>query len=191
MGDGVISLRNGPAGYGIVTKSLHWLTVLVLATQLLVGYSMTRSDDLLEAPIDRWLDGDEERLIVVHAGLGVCILVLATIRLLWRILTPLPPWAEGLSHGERRLEHRTEQVLYLSLFLIPVTGMALLFGSGEDWDISKRGEWESPWEFADDDVLLVGHIASHLLFYAALALHVGLVLKHTVIKRDGQLWRML
>ena len=73
----------------------------------------------------------------------------------------------------------------------PITGMALLFGSGEDWDISKRAEWESPWEFADDDVLLVGHIASHLLFYAALALHVGLVLKHTVIKRDGQLWRML
>ena len=191
MGDGVIGLRNGPAGYGVVTKSLHWLTVLALAAQLLVGYSVTRSDDLLEGPIDRWLDGDEERLIVVHATLGVCILGLVTIRLLWRLMTPLPPWAEGLSHAERRLEHRTEQVLYLSLFLIPITGMALLFGSGEDWYISKRGEWESPFEFADDGVLLAAHIASHLVFYVALALHVGLVLKHTMIKRDGQLWRML
>jgi len=186
----VVQLRNNASGYGLVTKTLHWLTFLALLAQFAVGYAMTRSDDLLEFAIDRWLRGDEERLIVVHATLGVCILALAVVRLLWRKFTPLPAWAKGLSAGERKLAHRTEQLLYLCLFLIPITGLALLFGSGEEWDISKRGEWQSPWEFASDDVLLVAHIGAQLLFFVAFALHLGLVLKHQLIKRDGLLWRM-
>ncbi|UMG92387.1 cytochrome b/b6 domain-containing protein [Nocardioides sp. TF02-7] len=38
-------LRNGEHGYGVVTKTLHWLTVLVLAGQLVVGYTMATERD--------------------------------------------------------------------------------------------------------------------------------------------------
>ncbi len=33
-------LRNGPDGYGLVTKTLHWITFLALAAQFTVGYAM-------------------------------------------------------------------------------------------------------------------------------------------------------
>ncbi len=42
-------LRNGPHGYGAVTKTLHWLTVLAIAAQFVVGYTM---DDDSEAGRD-------------------------------------------------------------------------------------------------------------------------------------------
>lgn len=42
-----------------------------------------------------------------------------------------------------------------------------------------------------DDLTLAFHIAGHLAFFAALALHVGLVVKHQVINRDRLLNRML
>ena len=35
------------------------------------------------------------------------------------------------------------------------------------------------------------HIAAQLAFLAAIAVHVGLVLRHTVLRRDGELRRML
>ena len=106
----------------------------------------------------------------VHVALGLTILVVTLARLVWRRLTPLPPWAPGLSAGERRLAHGTELALYASLLVMPATGIVLLL--------------------SDDDLLWL-HVASHVVFFAALALHVGLVLKHQLVDRDRLLDRML
>lgn len=43
----------------------------------------------------------------------------------------------------------------------------------------------------DDDVLLGGHIATHVACFVALTAHVGLVLKHQLVDRDGLLRRIL
>jgi cytochrome b561 len=83
-----------------------------------------------------------------------------------------------------------ERTLYWLMFLIPITGLALVFLSGEDWDLTS-GEWEAPLELVDDDVLLGGHILTHVAFFLAFAVHVGLVLKHQVVDRDNLLRRML
>ncbi|MGH3506706.1 MAG: cytochrome b, partial [Nocardioidaceae bacterium] len=123
-------------------------------------------------------------------GLGVGILLLAGVRVLWRASTALPPWADGLSEVERRVEYRVEQVLYWTLFLIPATGLCLVFLSGVDWELGGR-EWTVPWELADFELLLTAHIATHTVFFAALLIHVGLVLKHQLIDRDRLLNRML
>lgn len=182
--------RNDADGYGLVTKVLHWTTVVALGAQFVVGYSMERADDLLDGVVDRSLGGEDDNLLLVHAAIGVGILLLAAIRMVWRTTTPLPAWAEGLSPIERRIEQRVEQVLYWVLFLIPLTGLTLVLVSGEDWDLGRR-EWEAPWEWADDDLLLGAHIATHLTFFVAIVVHVGLVLKHQFVDRDRLLNRML
>ena len=38
-------LRNGPEGYGSLTKALHWATVLALVAQFTVGYLMDPDDE--------------------------------------------------------------------------------------------------------------------------------------------------
>lgn len=45
-------LRNGAHGYGAVTKTLHWLTVLTIAGQFAVGWTMETDRDLREADCD-------------------------------------------------------------------------------------------------------------------------------------------
>jgi cytochrome b561 len=186
----VSAVRNTSEGYGLVTKFLHWLMLAALAVQFAIGYSLQRTD-LLEGVVDRWFDGEEERLLPVHAALGVGILLLAVLRVLWRTSGPLPRWAEGLSPAERRLTTWVERLLYLLMFLIPLTGLGLLLGSGEDWDIGADGEWQAPFEIADDGLLLTAHIATHLTFFAAFVVHVGIVLKHQLVDRDRLLNRML
>lgn len=186
-----MQLRDDVQGYGVVTKVLHWAMVAALAVQFVVGYAMERADDLLDGPVDRWLGGEDDLLLIVHAAIGTGILGLAVIRVLWRRLTPLPTWAEGLSKTERRVAHRVEQVLYSLMFLIPLTGLSLVLASGEDWDLGWRGEWRAPWEWIDDDILLAVHIATHLAFFTALSVHVGMVFKHQFVDRDRLLNRML
>ncbi len=210
-------LRNGDHGYGAVTKLLHWGTVAALLAQFVVGWTMDldegldRQDDAdadrledraegqgeaaeeqaegvieaREAALDARDDeaasavfsdvatgsavGDGLSLAELHVGLGLLVLALALARVLWRRSTPLPPWAAHLSAGERRLEARLEKLLLALLFVVPATGL-LLVVAGDDW--------------------VPVHVTAQIAFLGAVALHVGLVLRHTVVRRNRHLARM-
>jgi cytochrome b561 len=203
-------LRNGEDGYGAVTKTLHWLTVVAITVQFAVGWMMGADDaalDLEKERIDRFedqikdqgkaaeevfepeidrmedaLDAREDNYFAgafaepglsfpeVHVLLGISIMLLGLLRVLWRIATPLPPWAHHLSSGERRLQARLEKTLITLLFVVPGSGL-LLLTVGDDW--------------------LPLHIAAQLMLLAAVATHVGLVVKHTIVRRNRHLARML
>lgn len=143
-------VANGPHGYGVVTKALHWATVMALVAQFTVGYVMSATEAY-------------GVLQPAHVALGLTILGLALARVAWRRVGGLPPWADRLTAGERRLAHVTERVLLASLFVIPLTGVVLV-ASG-------------------DDAVLPLHVAAHLVFFASLAAHVGLVLRRRLLPR--------
>jgi cytochrome b561 len=183
-------LRNGEHGYGGVTKALHWLTFSAILGQFLVGYSMETDDHGGEDESLSALDhghggsgsggGDDGYgdvfsggfgLPELHVVLGLTILGLGVLRVMWRYAGGLPPWAPALSHRERTLEGWLEKALMALLFLIPISGL-LLIGTGED------------------DYLPL-HIGAHIAFFVVVGLHIALVLKHTVIRRDRHLARML
>jgi cytochrome b561 len=184
VGDGGRSFRNGAHGYGLVTKTLHWAMFLAIATQFVIGYSMAAGSGGHGRGRGRGGGSGHgrgrgggydpfgaDRLLTVHVVLGVTILVLAAIRLTWRLTTPLPPWADGLSPAERTLAHWTERALYLLMFAIPLTGLWLIV--------------------ADDDDVLAPHITAHVAFFVVITFHLGLVLKHQFVDRDRLLRRML
>jgi cytochrome b561 len=184
-----VKLRNDGEGYGLVTKTLHWLTVVALIAQFVIGYLLDddgghgrgrgrgRGED---SGHGRSRGGDDDfplgfgvgddSLVTVHVILGLTILTLAVTRLAWRRATSLPAWAPGLSSTERKLATWTERALYACLVLMPLTGLSLLLVS---------------------DDLLVLHVTTHIVFFAALAAHLGLVLKHQLITQDRLLNRML
>ncbi|MGH3675354.1 MAG: cytochrome b [Mycobacterium sp.] len=133
-----------------------------------------REDDYMSAAFSDVLTGDFLKdglsLPEVHILLGFSIMALGLLRALWRVATPLPPWADYLTPGERRLEALLEKILLTLLFVVPGTGLLLIAG-------------ESDW--------LPVHIAAQVALRLTIAVHVGLVLSHTLVRRDGQLWRML
>ncbi|MFS0898022.1 cytochrome b [Mycolicibacterium litorale] len=206
-----MQLRNGEHGYGALTKALHWLTVTAVVAQFAVGWSMEADDaafdrekdridaledaheDRFEAEIDRLeeeLDAREDNYVADEASglfggdgftdglslpewhvlLGLSIILLALMRVLWRRAGGLPPWAAHLSAGERRLEATLEKALLTMLFVVPATGL-ILIAAGERW--------------------LPLHVATQVLFLAVISIHVGLVLRHTVVRRNRHLARML
>ena len=165
----------GTRAYGAVARSLHWLTVAALAAQFTIGYLMQGEDSGHgrgqgrgrgeESGHGRGRGGDDDTagsLLVAHVSIGVLILVLAALRVAWRRATDLPPWADSLSPGQRRVAAATEKVLLTLLFVIPLTGIALVLG--------------------DDDLLWL-HVAAHVAFFAALAVHLALVLSRGLLPR--------
>ena len=183
-------VRNTPSGYGLATKSLHWITFVLMSMQFAVGYLITRVDDDYYESIGGM---SEDRLFGVHMSIGATVLALGLIRLAWRLLTPLPAWAPTLKPFERRYEHRVEQVLYFVMLAIPISGILAAMADGKDLELFGAIEFPSfISEDSDlDDPALGIHIATHLTFLTALALHFGLVLKHQFLDRDRLLNRML
>ena len=137
-----------------------------------------RAEDAADAEADRAADveyllgpGDGIDLLDVHVLLGVGILALGVVRVLWRRVGGLPPWATALSAGERTLATWTERVLLASLFLVPGSGLTLVL--------------------TQNDALVPIHITAQVLLGIAVVAHVALVLRHTVFRRDRLLSRML
>lgn len=188
-------LRNGEHGYGVVTKSLHWLTVALFALQFWVGYTMETDRDLVRVDCDpvgeRRSGGDtpdaeedrQDRLeeacearedereeaakaaegdpTPLHVGLGLAILALGAVRVVWRRVGALPPWSERLGPRSRQVEGRVEKALLALMFAVPASGLLLLA--------------------ADDLVAL--HIGAHLAFFAALAVHLAVVVRRRMLPR--------
>ena len=180
-----MSARNSAAGYGWVTRFLHWVTLVLLLAQFVLGYAMEGLGDWLLGEMDSLGHGrgdGEDRLVFAHAWLGGTILAVAIVRIAWRLTTPLPPWDDRLSDGDRRVERLAELALYWLLVIIPTTGLALLFLSGKEREVGD-GEWRPPFELVEDDLLLGLHIAAHVAFYVALLAHVSIAVRRRTFGR--------
>jgi len=97
---------------------LHWLTTLIVITQVIVGFTFA---DMEEGSAR----GD---LFTVHKTLGAAIVILALIRLGWRLAHPPPPFPVELAKWERIASVWTHLAFYALLILLPLTGIMAVSG---------------------------------------------------------------
>jgi cytochrome b561 len=183
-----MALHNSADGYGAITKALHWLVVALFAFQFAAANIMLRLDGdatamgLGQAIYYNW-----------HKSIGLLALFVAIARLLARRSGQLPDWAPSLSARERSFIHRAEQVLYAAMFVMPISGFLYVMAGG--YGVNLFGVWEMPNPIGSSPMLATAakwtHIASAYVLVATLAGHIGLVLWHTLVKRDGLIRRML
>jgi cytochrome b561 len=183
-----VPLLNTAAGYGALTKLFHWLVVALFAMQVGSGLVMTR---LEEGGTAAGLAGDD--LYNWHKKIGLLALLAALARIQARRMGELPPWAPTLTETEKRIVHRAEQLLYLAMVLMPVSGFTYVMAGGYGVMLAgvvalpnPIGKWEPLGE-----VGRVVHVAGAVMLALALAAHLGVVLRHAVLLRDGLLRRML
>jgi len=161
---------------------LHWITAFAVLGLLGVGLWMTGLPlGLLKLKVYAW-----------HKWIGMVVLVLTAGRLLWRYRHPPPPLPDTLRKWERRLAPLTHWTLFGLLLAMPVSGclMNSAAGVGLYWfgyipipDLVPR----DPDLFA---TLRTAHRILSRLLIAAVALHVGAVIHHDVLRRDGIFRRM-
>ncbi len=190
-------LRNTATAWGVVSRNLHWLIVVMIAAQVPLGFYMNDVyKELIAAK-----SNDFSLLLQVarlHHTNGFLILILATLRLTWRLTNPTPDLPAGLATYQRYLARLTHVFLYVLLFAFPLSGWAALSAYEGEFPIFFFG-WEhvprivpqaidgshAPYEFYK-----VIHKTCWRIGAVVLGLHVLGALWHQVVAKDDVLRRM-
>lgn len=179
--------HNTPNSFGLVTRTFHWLTALLILTAIplgLIANGMAAAPDTI---------AQKAQLFSLHKTLGVAAFLLGLARILWALGQSHP----APLHPQRRLELTLAQIvhwmLYLSLVMVPLTGWVhhaaldgfapILWPFGQDLPFVPKSE---------SLAALAGgaHWVFTKLLLASVILHIAGALKHHVIDRDATLARM-
>ena len=172
------SVKNHEAGYGLISKTLHWLMAIMLVTLVIVGTYMVG----LERS-----DPPRDFLYGMHKSFGALFLLLALLRVLWVSYSRGPKLPEQLAGWEKLLSKLVTGLLYLLLLAIPVSGIAIsnFFGA----PVTFLGLFEFPIIFEKDmqmlDTAKTIHMGLVFLSLFMIALHVAGALKHRYLDADG------
>lgn len=107
--------------YRTIVVWIHWITALVVMTQVVVGFtfaSMPRGPEQME--VFAW-----------HKTIGAFILLLALLRLAVRLLNPPPPYPSDFPKWERFAAVWSHRLFYVLLIALPLTGLAAVSGRAE------------------------------------------------------------
>ncbi|HMA49674.1 MAG TPA: cytochrome b/b6 domain-containing protein, partial [Magnetospirillaceae bacterium] len=101
-------------GYDPIAKIFHWMIVVLLAVQFGVAWTMPE--------IHRGTQ--PETLINLHLSLGSLILLIMALRLVWRLIHPVPLETGRVPRWQVAAARATHLSLYLLLLVMPVLGWA-------------------------------------------------------------------
>ncbi|HTU64697.1 MAG TPA: cytochrome b [Steroidobacteraceae bacterium] len=178
-----MTFRNTTRTWGVLSKTFHWLIVLMIIGQWLIA---ERADDLPNGMA-------KLQTLALHKSLGITILFLAILRLVWRWANPVPS-LDGLAKPwERLLAHLSHILLYGLIFALPLTGW--MMSSARNFPVSWFKLVQLPDLVAPGQATFERmHDLHHLLFNVLVGvavLHALGALKHHVIDRNEVLKRML
>jgi cytochrome b561 len=178
-----MNFRNTTRSWGSVSKTLHWLIVLLILNQWVIA---SRADALP-------LGAAKLQALALHKSFGMTILALAIVRLVWRWLNPVPS-LEGLAKKwERALAGLSHVLLYGLIFAIPLSGW--LMSSARNFPVSWFGLFQFPDLVGPDKSFYDLMHGLHGQLFAALVivalLHIAGALKHQFIDKNEVLRRML
>ncbi|WP_062643359.1 cytochrome b [Caballeronia arationis] len=171
----------GVPAYGIVARTLHWLTVLLLALQFVIGWTMP----------DVHKDTQPVKLIAWHLGVGATLIAVIVLRVVWRLTHRPPP--DKLPPLLDFLSRITHFFLYAGLLLVPLLGW--INASSRGWTVRLAGVVAYPslsrtgssfgHEMGDAHGILAWAL------FALVVLHVIAASFHRFVLQDHVLQRML
>jgi cytochrome b561 len=171
------------ARYSHVAQSFHWIIAALIVTQFALAWS---ADDLP-------LGAHKLALLARHKSFGMTILMLATLRLLWRLKHAPPPLPDGMRPIERRLAKAAHIAFYVLLFAMPLTGWTM--SSAKNYSVSWFGLFTWPNLIGQSDAAFEFLKSTHEILsdalFALAVVHVIAALKHHFWNKDDVLVRML
>jgi cytochrome b561 len=169
--------------YDNVAIALHWILVVGILSQILLGLYLN------EVP-----RGTPARTIWVnwHKSVGITLGALILFRLGWRLTHAAPALPVSMPRWERVAARVNHALLYVCMVALPLAGY--IASNFSKFGIKYFNAIElKPWGVDDRRIYEIfngAHKVFAALFIALIALHVLAALKHAAIDRDGVVRRM-
>lgn len=182
-------LHNTPQSFGTVTRSLHWLTALLILTAIPLGLIANDMAYDTSAAL-----AQKAQLFSYHKTIGIAAFATALARILWALTQSHPAPLHPERRAETTLAGAIHWTLYISMLAVPLSGWIhhaatagfapILWPFGQDLPLIAKSE------------SLAGLAASlHWVFtkllVASILLHIAGALKHHIIDKDATLRRMI
>lgn len=179
--------------YTAVAILLHWLIALGILALIAIGLIMTQWQAAI-GPMETF------KLFQLHKSIGITVLLLALVRVLWRLTHKPPALPADMPAAEKGAAHGLHGLLYLLMLGLPLTGWAVV--SSSPFNLPTVLYNLIPWP----DLPVLPHLAnkaavSHVLAWVhaygawtligLLVLHIAAVGRHQFLKRDNILARMV
>lgn len=178
-----LPLRNSDRRYGLISQLFHWSTVTLILVQFAWAW---RIDNV---------EGFRARLELVtqHKTIGMAVLILATLRLLWRLFNRPPPLPIDMRRWERWAARAGHWLLYGLIFAVPLSGW--LYSSAAGLGAYWWGPVTFPSLIESSERLEALFVRAHQVLAISLgvlaAIHMLAALRHHFFRRDEVLKRML
>jgi|GEM_PF-66438 len=176
-----------PVRYNDVAVLLHWTIALLILGLLAVGKYMTglERDDGMRFVLTQW-----------HKTFGILVLLLAVVRLVWKLAHTAPAMPSTDPAWQRAAAHVTHGLLYVLMFAIPLTGWAMASVSVLDvdtllFDVIPWPHLPLPQSESMEHRFHTLHELGGNFLILLFLLHAGAALKHHLINKDHVLVRML
>jgi cytochrome b561 len=167
--------------YGTTAKVFHWLIAALLLIQYPIGWLMP---DVHAGP--------PGTAMIFHVSFGITILVLITLRFIWRVIHPVTP-ESSLPRWQRLTAEGVHWLLYILVFATTLTGW--VFASMRGWAISyffliplPMLASKNPSGIQAIDGL---HQAAEWALLIVIGIHAASAMVHVFIFRDRIMQRML
>lgn len=169
--------------YSGVAMAFHW----AIAILVIMNWQIAERAEAFEGPM-------RGEIIGYHKAWGITILALTLGRLGWRLTHSVPPLPDHYKPWERTLARTVHVIFYALLIGLPLGGW--LAGSFSGRPVDYFGLFTVPMLPVAENRDLAGtimdfHTNGGKLLLILAGLHVLGVIKHLVIDRDGQIFRML
>jgi cytochrome b561 len=127
--------RNSELRYGNVAMSFHWIIAILVIINVCLGLYMA---DLPRSDPNKFL------IFQTHKSIGLTVLVLSILRLVWRLINPIPPLPAGMNPLLRLGARASHFLLYFLIVFIPLTGWIMVSASALGNPTSYFGLFDWP-----------------------------------------------
>ncbi|PNS07438.1 cytochrome b [Solilutibacter silvestris] len=178
-----MALENTSDQWGGVSKTLHWLIVILIIVMGWLGLTMV---DLPNSP-------HKIATYALHKSIGLTIFALVIARLAWRLYAGAPAEVAGTPRWQHTLATLMHWALYALLLVTPLSGW--IVNSAAGFPLQWFGMINLPALVARDHDLheRMANVHQYLFWTMVVlaVLHAGAALYHHFIQRDATLARML
>jgi cytochrome b561 len=181
-----MALRSTSTRWGWMTRVLHWSIALAVLGMLTAGFYAGSLDTSTPAGFNRF-----NAVIAVHKSFGLLILMLMVVRVLWRLSERTPELPAMVPSWERIVARVSQLVLYVGLFVMPISGYLMASAHGETVRffgialpqvVDLRGRWVH--------IAHSTHHATAFVLLTVVVLHAMGALKNHLIDRNDVLRNM-
>ena len=172
--------KNTLTEYGLISKSLHWVSAILLLVQIPLGFYL----------VD--LDFGPERLDIedIHIIIGLSIFYLVILRLVNKIINPTPKLDPSIFKGQKFLAKLNHILLYVTILSITVSGILKKLFNGETLIIFFK-EFKIKDNFELAELFYDIHVYSNYFIIGLITLHVMAVVVHKFFFNDNLLKKIL